>query len=79
MVEDPTTQKNSDAAPPDAEGDRDPEQDRHMVPTPHWTQAQLDARRKRGRVLGLVLFGLVILFFVVTLVRLGGNVAERAI
>jgi hypothetical protein len=35
-------------------------------------------RRKRAIALALVLAALVILFFVTTLVRLGGNVADRA-
>ena len=34
-------------------------------------------RRKRAIALALVLAALVVLFFVTTLVRLGGNVAER--
>jgi hypothetical protein len=36
-------------------------------------------RRKRAIAMALVLAGLVILFFVTTLVRLGGGVAERGI
>ena len=35
-------------------------------------------RRKRAIALALVLAALVILFFVTTIVRLGGNVADRA-
>lgn len=35
-------------------------------------------RRKRAIVMALVLAGLVGLFFVTTLVRLGGSVAERS-
>jgi hypothetical protein len=34
-------------------------------------------RRKRAIALALVLAALVVLFFVTTIVRLGGNVAER--
>ncbi len=34
-------------------------------------------RRKRAIALALVLAALVVLFFVTTLVRLGGNVADR--
>jgi hypothetical protein len=36
-------------------------------------------RRKRSIVLALVLAGLMVLFFITTLVRLGGNVAERTL
>ncbi|XSG80991.1 MAG: hypothetical protein ACPW61_07740 [Methyloligella sp. ZOD6] len=35
-------------------------------------------RDKRSIAIALVLAGLVILFFIVTIVRLGGNVANRA-
>jgi hypothetical protein len=38
---------------------------------------QAKARNMRNIVLGLSLIGLVILIFVVTLVKLGGNVANR--
>lgn len=41
------------------------------------TDAELRARRRRSVALALVLAGLVVLFFVTTIVRLGGNVAER--
>ena len=41
------------------------------------TDAEKRARRRRSVALALVLGGLVVLFFVTTLVRLGGNVAER--
>ncbi|ODA67231.1 hypothetical protein A7A08_01978 [Methyloligella halotolerans] len=36
-------------------------------------------RHKRNIAIALVLGGLVVLFFIVTIVRLGGNVANRAI
>lgn len=44
------------------------------------TQAENAARslKSRNRALAFVLAGFVVLFFVMTLVRLGGNVAERA-
>jgi accessory gene regulator protein AgrB len=35
-------------------------------------------RKKRALVMALILIGLVALFFITTLVRLGGSVAERA-
>ncbi|NWH07499.1 MAG: hypothetical protein HXY22_02435 [Alphaproteobacteria bacterium] len=41
------------------------------------TQEQAKARRGRNIALAFVLGGLVILFFVVTIVRLGGHVADR--
>ncbi|MBE3112270.1 MAG: hypothetical protein IMZ46_17480 [Acidobacteria bacterium] len=34
-------------------------------------------QRMRSRAIGWLLFALVVLFFIVTLVRLGGNVADR--
>jgi hypothetical protein len=37
----------------------------------------LARRRKRSIVLALALFGLAVLFFVSTIVRLGGDVASR--
>ena len=36
-------------------------------------------RKKRAIVMALVLVVLVVLFFVTTIVRLGGNVAERSV
>lgn len=42
------------------------------------TQAQQNARKKRGILLALALFGFVILVFVITLVRLGENAAKVA-
>ncbi|MEG9862088.1 MAG: hypothetical protein V6Z81_06250 [Parvularculales bacterium] len=44
---------------------------------PFLGEEQWRARRRRARVLGFVLAGLVILFFIVTIVKLGGNVANR--
>ena len=35
-------------------------------------------RRRRSIAIALILAGMVVLFYVTTLVRLGGNVAERA-
>jgi hypothetical protein len=35
-------------------------------------------RRKRSIALALILAGLAVLFFVTTIVRLGGNVADRS-
>ncbi|HET9572441.1 MAG TPA: hypothetical protein VFP29_01800 [Methyloceanibacter sp.] len=36
-------------------------------------------QRKRSLAIAWVLFGLVVLFFIVTIVRLGGHVADRPI
>jgi hypothetical protein len=48
------------------------DQQRHQ-----WTKEELATRRKRSIVIAVVLFGLMALFYVTTLVRLGANVAER--
>lgn len=46
---------------------------------PHqWTKQELAARRKRSIVIAIVLVAVMFLFYVTTIVRLGGNVAERA-
>ena len=42
-----------------------------------WTEEQLKRRRQRNMALAWVLAGLVVLFFVVTIAKLGGNVAKR--
>ncbi|MDO8289993.1 MAG: hypothetical protein Q7T44_12315 [Parvibaculum sp.] len=42
-----------------------------------WTAEQLKRRRQRNVALALFLGGLVIFFFVVTIAKLGGNVAKR--
>lgn len=39
----------------------------------------MSRRRKRSIALGLILVGLVVLFFITTIVRLGGNVALRTL
>ena len=39
----------------------------------------LARRRKRSVVMAVILVALVVLFFVSTLVRLGGNIAERVV
>jgi hypothetical protein len=43
------------------------------------TPQELAVRRRRSIVLAFVLAGIVILFFITTIVRLSGNVADRAI
>ncbi len=42
-----------------------------------WTKEELAARRKRSIAIALVLVALMILFYITTIVRLGGNVADR--
>ncbi|MDH3742114.1 MAG: protoheme IX farnesyltransferase [Hyphomicrobiales bacterium] len=45
---------------------------------PHrWTKEELAVRRKRSIVIAIVLVAVMILFYVTTIVRLGGNVADR--
>jgi hypothetical protein len=43
------------------------------------TPRELAVRRRRSIVLALVLAGLAVLFFITTIVRLGGNVADPAL
>lgn len=44
-----------------------------------WTPELLKKRRRRALIMALALLGLVGMFFLVTLVRLGENVANRAL
>lgn len=44
-----------------------------------WTSELLKQRRRRAVIMALALAGLVGMFFLVTLVRLGENVANRAL
>lgn len=43
------------------------------------TEDQKRRRRSRSIAIAVILAGLVVLFYVVTIVRLGGNVASRAL
>jgi hypothetical protein len=43
------------------------------------TPEDIAVRRRRSIVLAIVLAGLAVLFFITTIVRLGGNVAERTL
>ena len=43
------------------------------------TREELAVRRRRSIVLALILAAFVVLFFITTMVRLGGNLAERAL
>jgi hypothetical protein len=49
------------------------------APKHNLTPEQLALRRRRSVALALVLAGLAVLFFITTIVRLGGNVADRMI
>ena len=44
-----------------------------------WTPELLKKRRRRALIMALALLGLVGMFFLVTIVRLGENVASRAL
>mgnify|MGYP001248154179 FL=1 len=44
-----------------------------------WTPELLKKRRRRALIMALALLGFVGMFFLVTLVRLGENVANRAL
>ena len=50
---------------------------RAVTPTPFGPE-DMARRRKRAIALALILAGLVVLFFVTTIVRLGGDVAMRS-
>ena len=41
------------------------------------SEDELKKRRRRSVAIALILVGMVVLFYVITIVRLGGNVAER--
>ena len=49
-----------------------------MTETPIMTDEDVKKRRRRSIAIALILVGMVVLFYVITLVRLGGNVADRA-
>lgn len=51
---------------------------KEAVVTQPFSPEDMARRRKRAIATALVLAGLVVLFFVTTLVRLGGSVAERS-
>ena len=62
-------------------GDKDEEnareRERHKIEAPHWDEAMKKRRRQRNVAIAWVLAALVILFFVVTIAKLGGNIASR--
>ena len=41
------------------------------------TEEQTRSRRSRNIALGIIIAGLVVLFYVITVVKLGGNVLQR--
>ncbi|NIJ41764.1 type IV secretory pathway component VirB8 [Parvibaculum indicum] len=53
------------------------ERDRHKIEAPHWDEAMVKRRRQRNVAIAWVLVALVVLFFVVTIAKLGGNIASR--
>ena len=53
------------------------ERERHKIEAPHWDEAMVKRRRQRNVAIAWVLAALVILFFVVTIAKLGGNIANR--
>ena len=49
-----------------------------MAPAPtQLTEAELKARRRRSIALGLVLAGIVVLFYILTIVKMGPGVLDR--
>lgn len=52
----------------------------HGIEPPVWTPEMLARRRRRAAYLAVALFAMVGLFFTVTVVKIGGNIAvERAL
>ena len=49
-----------------------------MAPEP-FSKEDMARRRKRSIVMALAIVAIMVLFFVTTLVRIGGNIAERAL
>ena len=60
------------------DGNKD-ESERHKIEAPHWTEEQIKRRRQRNLAIAWALVGFIALFFIVTIVKLGGNVANRPI
>lgn len=53
------------------------ESGRHEIEAPIWTEELIERRRQRNRAIAWTLVAFIVLFFVVTIVKLGGNVANR--
>jgi hypothetical protein len=51
----------------------------HVMDQKPFSPEDMRRRRKRSIALALILLGLVVLFFVTTIVRLGGDVALRSL
>jgi hypothetical protein len=51
----------------------------NQQPPLRWSEEQLKRRRQRNLALAWVLGGVVLLFFVITIAKLGGNVADRPV
>lgn len=49
------------------------------TPVQPFSPEDMKRRRRRSIIMAVVLVGLMVIFFVSTIVRLGGNVAERAL
>ena len=45
--------------------------------SPEWNDELLTRRRKRAAAMGWVLAGFVVLFFLVTVIKLGSNIVQR--
>lgn len=50
-----------------------------MADRQEWSDEDNKRRRRRSIAIALILVGMVALFYVITIVRLGGNVADRII
>ncbi|MBE8190812.1 MAG: hypothetical protein HAW65_04560 [Alphaproteobacteria bacterium] len=46
---------------------------------PQWTQALLKSRRRKATLLAIVLGAVVLMFYLVTVVKLGANIMQRAL
>lgn len=53
-------------------------EDKNIEP-PVWTEELLKQRRRRAAIMAVVILVFVGMFFIVTLAKLGGNVANRAL
>lgn len=51
----------------------------NQQPPLRWSEEQLKRRRQRNLALAWVLGGVVLLFFIITIAKLGGNVADRPV
>lgn len=56
---------------------QDDDNERHKIEALNWTEEQIRKRRQRNLAIAWTLAAFILLFFVVTIVKLGGNVANR--